>query len=95
MKRLWLYRYSALSMGLACANFVVIFAETGAWSSGGPPDPHSAPYQRLATLGLGLAAGSLAFAGLGLARERPKKLAFVAVAVSWFTLFLCGMRMAV
>jgi hypothetical protein len=94
MSRLWRYRYSAISLGLACANFLIVFGGTGAWSSAPPPAPHSEPYERLASLGLGLATGSLGFAGLGLVRERPKKLALVAIAVSWFTLFLCGMRMA-
>lgn len=94
MKRLWLCRYSVISIGLACANFVVVFGGTGAWSSAPPPVPHSEPYQRLASLGLGLATGSLALAGLGLWRERPKKLAFMAAAVSLCSFWLCAMRMA-
>jgi hypothetical protein len=95
MKRLWFYRYGALSICLSCADFLIVFGGTGAWSSAPPPAPHSEPYQRLASLGLGLATGSLGVAGLGLARERPKKLALAAITVSWLALFLCGMRLAV
>ncbi len=93
MKRLWLYRYSILAIGLAGADLLVIFGATSSYW-GGPPIPHSDAYQRLASLGLGLITGSLGFAGLALAREKPKKIAFVAIAVSWTALFLCGMRMA-
>jgi uncharacterized membrane protein len=94
VKRLWLSRYSVISIGLACANFLVVFGGTNAWSSAPPPVPHSEAYQRLACVGLGLAWGSLGFAALGLWRERPKKLAFMAVAVSLCSFYLCAMRMA-
>jgi len=95
MKRFWFYRYSVLSICLACVDFLVIFGGTGAWSPAPPPAPHSQPYQRLVSLGLGLDAGSLGFAGLALARERPKTLAAVAIIVSCCAVFLCGMRVAV
>lgn len=94
MKRVWLYRYSAISLGLACANFLIIYGGTGALSSAAPPAPHSPAYQRLVLLGLGLAWGSLGFAVWGVARERPKKLAFAALGLSWCSFMLCIMRMA-
>ena len=95
IKRLWQCRYSVISLGLACANFLIVFGGTGAWSSEPPPVPHSQPYQRLVSLGLGLATGSLGFAGLGVFREEPTKLALVALVTSLCSLMLCTMRMAV
>ena len=95
MKRLWLHRWSLLSAGLAFAQFLIIFGGTGAWSSAPPPVPHSAAYQRLAYLGLGLFGASMGFAGVGLAREEPRKFAFAAVGVSLCCMMICTMRMAV
>jgi hypothetical protein len=45
MKRLWLCRYSVISLGLACANFLIVFGGTSAWSSAAPPAPHSPAYR--------------------------------------------------
>jgi len=95
MKRLWLHRYSLLSIGIALADLLLIFGGTGALSGAAPPVPHSEPYKRLVYLDLGLFFASMSLAGVGLAREQPRKLAFVAVAVSLCSLMLCTMRMAV
>jgi uncharacterized membrane protein len=94
MKRLRLCRYCVISLGLACANFVIVFGGTGAWSSAAPPAPHSPAYQRLASLNLGLATASLGFAVLGVFREEPTKFALVAVGASLCSFFLCTVRTA-
>jgi hypothetical protein len=95
MKRVWVCGYSLVSLCLACANLLIVFGGTGAFSSQPPPIPHSGPYRHLVFLDLGLAWGSLGFAGLGAVRGEYTKLALVALGAGFCSLMLCTSRLSV
>jgi hypothetical protein len=95
MKWTWRHRYSLLSIALACANLLIVFAGTSDWYLQAPLLPHTEPYRRLALATLVLAFASFGFGGMGLAKEQPRRFATVAMVASGLSFFICAARMAV
>jgi hypothetical protein len=95
MRRLWLHRYSLLSIALACANLFIVFAGTSDWYLEARLVPHTEPYRRLALATLVLAFASFGFGGMAVAKEEPKTFALAVVVASVLSFFICGFRMAV
>jgi hypothetical protein len=95
MKELWLHRYSVASFGLSFADLYVSFVAMSTWYWGAPYNYRTGVQGELAWFPLLLGLMSAGLAAVAVAKERPKRYGFAAVAVSAPTYLLCLLRHAV
>ena len=83
--------YSITSFTLVALNFVVSYLFMSRWYLGAAPTPTSPQVQRLALIYGVLDGLAIVFSVLGIWREHPKRLAYIALFASLVASVLCGL----